>query len=78
MVEGKRREHNWLGFALHLVAVRNAGAFLEDPLDVPVVLIGAIHVKIRERQVRDCQENGSVQSSVITRVGWLRAFSGLL
>ncbi|MGW3473635.1 Tn3 family transposase [Saccharopolyspora sp. NPDC000995] len=39
LVEAKRRDHNKLGFSLQLVTVRNAGAFLDDPLDVPVELV---------------------------------------
>ncbi|CAM01625.1 DUF4158 domain-containing protein [Saccharopolyspora erythraea] len=39
LVETKRRDHNKLGFSLQLVTVRNAGAFLDDPLDVPVELV---------------------------------------
>ncbi|WP_408007529.1 DUF4158 domain-containing protein [Saccharopolyspora karakumensis] len=39
LVEAKRREHNKLGFALPLVTVRNVGAFLDDPLDVPAEVV---------------------------------------
>ena len=39
LVESKRRDHNRLGFALQLVTVRNAGAFLEEPLGVPAELV---------------------------------------
>jgi TnpA family transposase len=39
LVEAKRRDYNKLGFALQLVTVRNVGAFLDDPLDVPVELV---------------------------------------
>ncbi|TDD40919.1 DUF4158 domain-containing protein [Saccharopolyspora elongata] len=39
LVESKRRDHNKLGFSLQLVTVRNVGAFLDDPLEVPVELV---------------------------------------
>jgi hypothetical protein len=39
LLETKRRDHNKLGFSLQLVTVRNVGAFLDDPLDVPVELV---------------------------------------
>ena len=42
LVETKRRDHNKLGFSLQLVTVRNAGTFLDDPLDVPVELVDYI------------------------------------
>ena len=39
LVEAQRRDHNKLGFSLQLVTVRNVGAFLDDPLDVPVEVV---------------------------------------
>lgn len=39
LVERHRGEHMKLGFSLQLVTVRSVGAFLEDPLDVPVVVL---------------------------------------
>ncbi|HEY6315514.1 MAG TPA: DUF4158 domain-containing protein [Streptosporangiaceae bacterium] len=39
LVERHRGEHMKLGFSLQLVTVRWVGAFLEDPLDVPVVVL---------------------------------------
>ena len=39
LVERHRGEHMKLRFSLQLVTVRWVGAFLEDPLDVPVVVL---------------------------------------
>ncbi len=39
LIERHRGEHMKLGFGLQLVTVRWAGAFLEDPLDVPAVVL---------------------------------------
>jgi hypothetical protein len=39
LVERHRGEDMKLGFSLQLVTVRWVGPFLEDPLDVPVVVL---------------------------------------
>jgi hypothetical protein len=39
LVERHRGEHMKLGFSLQLVTIRWVGAFLEDPLDVPGVVL---------------------------------------
>jgi len=38
-----------LGFSLQLVTVRWAGAFLENPLDVPVVVMDFVADAARDR-----------------------------
>ncbi|MGH3237781.1 MAG: DUF4158 domain-containing protein, partial [Streptosporangiaceae bacterium] len=39
LIDHRRGEHMKLGFSLQLVTVRWVGAFLEDPLDVPVAVL---------------------------------------
>jgi TnpA family transposase len=39
LIERRRGEHMKLGFTLQLVTVRWVGVFLEDPLEVPVVVL---------------------------------------
>lgn len=39
LVESKRRPHNRIGFAVLLTSVRYLGVFLDDPVDVPTVVV---------------------------------------
>lgn len=39
LIEGKRRTHNRLGFAVQLTTARYLGVFLDDPTDVPAEVV---------------------------------------
>lgn len=47
VIEGKRGDDNRLGFALQLTTVRFLGTFLEDPLDVPGVVLQTLVRQLR-------------------------------
>jgi hypothetical protein len=47
LVSSKRGDHNRLGFSLQLVTVRHLGRFLEDPLDVPSVVVDSVASQIK-------------------------------
>jgi len=46
LVVVKRGDHNRLGFSLQLVTVRHLGRFLDDPLDVPGVVVDYVASQI--------------------------------
>jgi TnpA family transposase len=46
LVATKRGDHNRLGFSVQLVTVRHLGRFLEDPLDVPTVVVDYVASQI--------------------------------
>lgn len=39
LIEGKRRAHNRLGFAVQLTTARYLGVFQDDPVDVPAEVV---------------------------------------
>ncbi|WP_082312870.1 DUF4158 domain-containing protein [Salinispora fenicalii] len=47
LVAFRRGDHNRLGFSLQLVTVRHLGRFLEDPLDVPGVVVDYVASQIK-------------------------------
>ena len=52
VIRVKRGDHNRLGFALQLTTVRFLGTFLEDPLDVPDLVLQTL---VRQLQVTNIE-----------------------
>jgi Domain of unknown function (DUF4158) len=53
VISVKRGDHNRLGFALQLTTARFLGTFLEDPLDVPDLVMQTL---IRQLQVKNIDQ----------------------
>ncbi|MFD4190516.1 Tn3 family transposase [Amycolatopsis thermoflava] len=76
LVEAKRRDHNKLGFSVQLVTVRNAGAFLDDPLDVPVELVDYLAEQIGIDDVSCVKSYGEREKTRFEHVWELRQTGG--
>jgi hypothetical protein len=83
LIERHRGEHMRLGFSLQLVTARWVGAFLEDPLDVPVVVLDFVAEQLGiadPSQVKRCTERRKTRFDHqwgIRRVYGLREFAAV-
>ena len=72
LIERHRGEHMKLGFVLQLVTVRWLGTFLEDPLDVPVVVLDFVAEQLEvadPSQVKRYTERAKTGSTTSGRSG---------
>ncbi|MFI0465353.1 DUF4158 domain-containing protein [Saccharopolyspora sp. 5N102] len=76
LVESKRRDHNKLGFSLQLVTVRNVGAFLDDPLDVPVELVAYLAEQLGIAEASCVKSYGEREKTRFEHVWELRQVGG--
>lgn len=76
LVETKRRDHNKLGFALQLLTVRNAGAFLDDPLEVPVELVDYLAEQLGIAEASCVKYYGEREKTRVEHVWEIRRVEG--
>jgi hypothetical protein len=67
LIARRRGEHNRIGFAIQLSTVRYLGIFLEDPMDVPAVVLHSLAKQLRIDSIEDTSAYGTSEQR------WLHA-----
>ncbi|OWA24312.1 Tn3 family transposase [Streptomyces sp. CS057] len=72
LIEGKRRSHNRLGYALQLTAARYLGVFLDDPTDVPAEVVDYLAEQLGIGDVSVLKAYGERENTRLEHVRELR------
>nr|WTB31922.1 DUF4158 domain-containing protein [Streptomyces sp. NBC_00830] len=72
LIEGKRRAHNRLGYAVQLTSARYLGVFLDDPTEVPAEVVGYLAEQLGVADVSVLKAYGERENTRLDHVRELR------